>query len=158
MSISFFDNPVITLTANGNEWWNIIITLIPIAISVFALGITIITYFKTIPKMKKAEQIKMVHDIQIMYLSAFEKYAKVIKEKDEYQFQFICYTSLLDALEWYIFLKNDNQLSDVFDQHFKTYFKAVYDIYYKYKDSIMERDYKGVKNQWRKMDLNIDNI
>src|SRR5687768_6824140 len=114
MDFSFFNHPVISFGSNGNEWWQILILIIPLVISGITLAYTINTFHKTIPKMKKSEQIKMVHDIQTMYLSAFNKYVKSIKDKDEYRFEVICYTSLLDALEWYMFLKDTGQLDNIF--------------------------------------------
>ncbi|ALI37216.1 hypothetical protein NMY3_03029 [Candidatus Nitrosocosmicus oleophilus] len=151
MDFSFFNHPVISFSSNNDEWWQILILFIPLIISGITLAYTVNTFYKTIPRMKKSEQIKMVHDIQTMYLSAFDKYVKSIKDNDEHRYIVICYTSLLNALEWYMFLKDTGQLEDVFDNHFETYFIATCKVFEDYKDDIKDRNYIRVRKKWEKM-------
>lgn len=155
MDFSFFNHPVISFGVNSNEWWQTLILIVPLVVSGITLAYTVNTFHKTIPKMKKSEQIKMVHDIQTMYLNAFDKYVKSIKDNDERKFKVICYTSLLNALEWYMFLKDSGQLDNIFDNHFETYFIATYKAFKMYESDIKNRNYVRVRNRWKEM-ISID--
>jgi hypothetical protein len=111
------------------------ITSIIIAITVF-----VVTYFK----MKKSEQIRMVHDIQESYFKAFNPFRESHQRFMESQTgnnnrenALMDFFGLCNILEWYLFLRAKNQINSQFDEVINTYIDGA---------TIAERDLRAFQN------------
>lgn len=72
-----------------------------IIISVTRLCISLLTLMLTQLKMNKSEQIKILHDIQLRYSTAFERYKEEVMDHQQGDDlpQFLIYAELLKILE-----------------------------------------------------------
>jgi hypothetical protein len=89
-------------------------------IAIIGVIIAAFTFWKTFGKMKKSEQIKLTHDIQLMYSNAQKEYIKTIDpnlEVDE-MIQKVAYMEVLNVLEWASFLIRKNQIDRELQQYF----------------------------------------
>jgi hypothetical protein len=153
MDLSFLNNSAISFGSDNEQW------LYQIPTAIIALGALILsgfTFVRTRMKMNKSEQIKMVHEIQMMYLDLFDRYKNTIKEfnhEESNQYVVTSYIGLFDPLEWYAYLREKNQVSEEFDMIFNTYFKAVHLRFENNKQHLKPDSYPRVKSYWRKLGL-----
>jgi len=124
---------------------------ITLIISFSSIILATITFVVTQSRMKKSEQIKIVHDIQDSYFKAFDKYSESFSK--DLKSESIDYLNLLSILDWYSFLRSKNQINKEFDTIFDTYFRAAHIPYNKFKDDIKPEDYIHLKIKWKKLKL-----
>ncbi len=138
---------------------NELTTLLPIIISSVTLAITAITLIVGHYKLKQSEQVKMVHDIQLTYNSALDKFKESVKkyqsDSSKIDDLFYDYLDIVMPLQWYLFLRKKKQMGKLFDNQFQTYFKAIYIPYIVgYKSKMKEgKGYDLVLKKLQKMEI-----
>jgi hypothetical protein len=138
---------------------DIIIQFVTLGISIASIIVAITVFVVTYYKMKKSEQIKMVHDIQESYFKAFDKFRESHQRFIESQTgnnnrenASIDFIGLCNILEWYAFLRAQKQIDCKFDDMFDNYFRGARGMHLKHYQNISLDGHRYFGIKWQNLE------